>query len=64
MTCQQPHPEHPQVLCDKDTPCYGYHANAQDKAVWPGTPLPPSTTDPKGKTRKAKLALIAQRAQH
>lgn len=60
MTCQQPHPEQGDVLCDKDEPCYGYHANAQAQKVWPGNPLPPTPT---AKTRKGTLALIAQRAR-
>lgn len=59
MSCASPHPERPDVLCDKDEPCYGYHANAADHAVWPGTPLP----EPTARTRKGALAMIAQRAQ-
>lgn len=63
MSCASPHPEQQDTLCDKDTPCSGYHANAQAKKVWPGTPLPdPAPTN--GTTRKGRLALIAQRAQH
>lgn len=61
MTCQHPHPERPDVLCDKDEPCYGYHASATAHAVWPGTPLPDRT--PPARTRKGALALIAQRAR-
>lgn len=59
MSCASPHPEREDVLCDKDEPCYGYHANATASAVWPGNPLP----EPAPRTRKGALALIAQRAQ-
>lgn len=59
MTCDRPHPDDPRVTCDKDTPCYGYHANATEQMVWPGDPLPQTTT---AKTTKGALALIAQRA--
>lgn len=62
MSCASPHPDQTAVLCDKDTPCYGYHANAGAKMVWPGEPVP--DTAPQGaKTRKGALALIAQRAR-
>lgn len=61
MSCASPHPERPDVLCDKDEPCYGYHASAQAQQVWPGTPLPDPASSPR--TRKGALALIAQRAQ-
>jgi hypothetical protein len=59
VSCASPHPERPDVLCDKDEPCYGYHASAQAQAVWPGTALPETPA----RTRKGALALIAQRAQ-
>jgi len=62
VSCARPHPEQPDVLCDKDAPCYGYHANAAAQKVWPGNPLPEPAPEP-GRTRKGQLALIAQRAR-
>lgn len=62
--CSAPHPENPSVLCDKQKPCWVYHANAREQRTWDGTPLPPSpTSSKKGGTAKGRLALIAQRAQ-
>lgn len=63
--CSTPHPERPDVLCDKGVPCFGFHANARARMTWPGNPLPPRE-EPKGKSggsRKGQLALIAQRAR-
>lgn len=60
MTCQQPHPEQPSVLCDKDTPCYGYHANAPHGSIWPGNPLPERPPEA-ARTRKGQLAEKAAR---
>jgi hypothetical protein len=62
VSCAQPHPDHPRILCDKGVPCYGYHANAALNMVWPGNPLP-EPAPAEGRTRKGQLALIAQRAQ-
>lgn len=62
MTCDHAHPEHPDVRCDKDTPCYGYHANAPANSIWPGEPVPPAASQGAA-TRKGRLALIAQRAR-
>lgn len=61
--CSVPHPEQPDVLCDKGQPCFGFHANALAGLSWPGNPLPVREAPKEGaKTRKGKLALIAQRA--
>jgi hypothetical protein len=62
--CSVPHSENPSVLCDKTLPCFGLHANARKHLTWPGNPLPVRQEPEKGRgTRKAQLALIAQRAR-
>jgi hypothetical protein len=60
VNCSTPHPEHPRILCDKNTPCYGYHANAALNMVWPGTPLPERPAEA-ARTRKGQLAEKAAR---
>lgn len=42
--CYEPHPDQPEVTCDKPTPCIGYHANGAANLVWGYTPLPPKRT--------------------
>jgi hypothetical protein len=32
--CNEPHPELPQVLCDKPKPCWAYHQNVLAKETW------------------------------
>ncbi len=63
--CSESHPTRSDVTCDKGVPCFGVHANAREKLTWPGNPLP-ARPEPEKKgrgTRKADLALIAQRAR-
>lgn len=60
--CSEPHPSRPDVLCDKSSPCFGYHANALVGESWPGNPLPVREELEKKGSRKGQLALIAQRA--
>lgn len=62
--CAASHPSRPEILCDKDIPCFGLHANAPEKESWPGNPLPPQPTRTKtGRAAlKAQLALMSQRA--
>lgn len=38
--CGTPHPERPEVPCDKRSPCYGHHRNVEHDLTWPGTPPP------------------------
>lgn len=62
--CDEPHPEREGVTCDKSAPCWGYHANAKDGAVWPGTALPPTETASRTRASvKGQLALMASRAR-
>jgi hypothetical protein len=62
--CATTHPERPDVACDKADPCFGYHANALVGVSWPGNPLPERPEPEKKNTnRKAKLAMIAERAK-
>lgn len=61
--CSETHPEHGNVTCDKGTPCFGFHANAREGLTWPGNPLPVrKESGKKDSSRKAQLAMIAQRA--
>lgn len=60
MNCASTHPDHPLILCDKNDPCYGYHANAGLNMVWPGNPLPERPPE-KARTRKGQLAEKAAR---
>jgi hypothetical protein len=55
VSCDQPHPLRPDIWCDKDSPCYGYHANAPHGLVWPGAPLPERPPE-RARTRKGQLA--------
>lgn len=61
--CDAPHPERPELRCDKSAPCYGYHANAPANTIWDGTPLPPSPVSVRSGSAKARLALMARRAR-
>jgi len=62
--CSESHPTRSDVKCDKGVPCFGLHANAREGLTWPGNPLPVRQEPEKGrKSRKADLALIAQRAR-
>jgi hypothetical protein len=62
--CLTPDPSDTVVLCDKPSPCYGFHANATASRTWPGNPLPERPAEAlRGRNRKAALALIADRAQ-
>lgn len=62
--CGSLHPNQPGVSCDKEAPCWAYHANAIVKVVWDGIPQPPVETSPKsGRSMKAQLAMMASRAR-
>jgi hypothetical protein len=56
-TCGEPHPEHPEVTCEKPRPCYALHWNIAHQMDWDGEPPPPPPPPPK--TRKAQAAGIA-----
>lgn len=36
--CHEPHPDRPDLLCDKTVPCMGYHANGEE--IWGIQDLP------------------------
>lgn len=61
--CQEPHPEEPEVLCDKPMACWGYHANAPAKKVWSGTPLPPPVEKESRQALKTRLVMMADRSR-
>jgi hypothetical protein len=67
MICESVHPLRPDMFCDKETPCTGYHANAGHGLVWPHEKGLPSVSPPPQKkgaaTRKVQLVQIARRAQ-
>jgi hypothetical protein len=53
--CHEPHPERPEVLCDKPVPCLGFHANLEADLDWGVQDLSTRTT---AQTRKAKVIEI------
>jgi hypothetical protein len=42
--CDEVHPEHPEVICDKSKPCYAYHQSQQHRMTWGERELPMSKT--------------------
>jgi hypothetical protein len=45
--CEEPNPDHPEVLCDKQKPCYAYHCNAVAGMTWGFRDIPgDKTSDP------------------
>jgi hypothetical protein len=47
--CEESHPDHPAVLCDKLKPCYAYHANSEHELTWGDRPIPGDRlSDPAG----------------
>lgn len=40
--CGSPNPDKPEMLCDKRTPCWGYHASGT--VTWDGNQLPTKTS--------------------
>lgn len=38
--CEIPHPDHPEVLCDKPKPCYAYCCNSEHHLTWNDRPIP------------------------
>lgn len=50
--CGAQHPERPQVLCDKQAPCTGYHANAREHVLWDVQELP--VTPPSSPTARRR----------
>lgn len=62
--CQEPHPEEAEVLCDKPSPCWEYHANAPAKKVWAGTPMPPPVVQEGSRAQqRTRLVMMADRAR-
>jgi hypothetical protein len=49
--CGKAHPDRPEVTCDKDIPCWGFHANVRADVEWDGLPLPTKETKEQAKER-------------
>lgn len=55
--CGAVHPQRPDVTCDKDAPCWGYHESLAADLTWEGRPVPD-----KGQTKaEAERSLDATR---
>lgn len=68
--CCAQHPERESVLCDKPSPCTGYHANAYQRLVWGVQEIAAAPPVPAERRRyrdrgpgKGDIALIARRAR-
>jgi hypothetical protein len=59
--CSEPHPGQAEVLCDKPTPCLGYHANAEHDLVWGIRSLPSRSSNRAEAHRIASNAAPARR---
>lgn len=57
--CNEPHPDHPDILCDKAMPCLGYHENIPAALTWDGLPLPEKQT---AETKSKRMTQIASAA--
>jgi hypothetical protein len=60
--CGDPHPDSPEVTCDKHVPCYYFHASRTAGISWGTQPDPP----PKERTTKqrAEIDKMADRARN
>ncbi len=38
--CGSAHPERPEVLCDRHSPCLGRHSSVVEQVSWEGRPVP------------------------
>lgn len=38
--CGEPHPDYPDVICDRERPCYGSHMSVAARLVWDGPAHP------------------------
>lgn len=57
--CQAPHPEDPEILCDRRRPCFGRHSNAFRQVSWPG--VQPPKRGPQHRKEVVEIALRARR---
>lgn len=61
--CEESHPEHPEVLCDKPVPCYHLHASRKypEHSPWDNDAVPPSRVSSGG--ARARMGEMATRAK-
>lgn len=60
--CGEVHPDKPEVVCDKQVPCYVMHHSRVTNDVWDGE-QDPRTVVPKGKSRAKELADLASHVE-